>query len=81
VDVWSSLYILDMSPLSDVGLIKIVSQSAGCLFVLLTVSVGLQAGTTTLEIHLTVTQKIGHSTSGGSRNTTPGHIPRRCTNM
>ena len=36
--------------------------------------VGLQAFTTTLEISLVVPQKIGHSTTGGSRNTSPGHI-------
>jgi hypothetical protein len=33
----SSLYILDISPLSNVGLMKIFSQSVGCHFVLLTV--------------------------------------------
>ena len=38
----SSLYILDISPLSDLGLIKILSQSVGGLFVLLTVSFALQ---------------------------------------
>ena len=32
----SSLYILDISPLSDLGLVKILSQSVGGLFVLLT---------------------------------------------
>ena len=36
--------------------------------------VGLQAGTTTLEISLAVPQEIGHSTTGGSSNTSPGHI-------
>jgi hypothetical protein len=36
--------------------------------------------TTTLEISLAVPQKIGHSTTGGSRNTSPGHISRRCPN-
>ena len=36
--------------------------------------VGLQACTTTLKISLVVTQKIGHSTTEGSSNTTPGHI-------
>ena len=30
------------SPLSDLGLVKIFSQSVGCLFVLLTVSFALQ---------------------------------------
>jgi hypothetical protein len=34
----SSLYILDISPLSNLGLVKILSQSVGSLFVLLTVS-------------------------------------------
>ena len=38
--------------------------------------VGLQACTTTLEISLAVPQKIGHGTTGGSRNTSPGHISR-----
>ena len=32
----SSLYTLDISPLSDVGLVKIFSQFVGCHFVLLT---------------------------------------------
>jgi hypothetical protein len=31
--------------------------------------VGLQSCTTTLEINLAIPQKIGHSTTGGSRNT------------
>jgi hypothetical protein len=30
----SSLYILDISPVSDLGLVKILSQSVGGLFVL-----------------------------------------------
>jgi hypothetical protein len=43
--------------------------------------VGLQACTTTLEISLAVSQKIGYGTSGGSRNASPGHISRRCSNL
>jgi hypothetical protein len=43
--------------------------------------VGLKAGTTTLEISLAVPQKIGHSTTGRSSNTSPGHIPRRFPNL
>jgi hypothetical protein len=43
---------------------------------LLTSNVGLQAGKTTLEISLEVPQKIGHNTTKGSSNITPGHIPR-----
>ena len=38
----SSLYILEIRPLSDVGLVKILSHSLGCRFVLLTVSFALQ---------------------------------------
>ncbi|EAA19788.1 similar to L1 retrotransposon, TF subfamily L1MD-TF18 [Plasmodium yoelii yoelii] len=47
---------------------------------LLPLLVGLQACTTTLEISLAVPQKIGHSTTGGSSNTSPGHISRRSPN-
>ena len=36
--------------------------------------VGLQAGTTPLEISLAVPQKIGHSI-------TPGHVPQRFSNI
>jgi hypothetical protein len=38
----SLLYILDINHLSDIGLVKIFSQSVGCHFVLLTVSFALQ---------------------------------------
>jgi hypothetical protein len=38
----SSLYILDIYPLSDIELVKIFSQFVGCLIVLLTVSFALQ---------------------------------------
>ena len=34
----------------------------------------------TLEISLVVPQEIGHSTTGRSCNTSPGHISRRCSN-
>ena len=37
--------------------------------------VGLQACTTTLEISLEVYQEIGHDTTGGSRNNSPGLYP------
>jgi hypothetical protein len=39
--------------------------------------VGLQAGTTTLEISLEVPQKIGYTTTGRLSNITPGYIPTR----
>ena len=41
--------------------------------------VGLQANTITLEFSLAVPQKIAHSTTERSSNTSPGHIPRRCS--
>jgi hypothetical protein len=42
--------------------------------------VGLQAGTT-LEISLVVPQKIGHSTTRRSSNSSPRHIPIKCSNL
>jgi hypothetical protein len=41
---------------------------------------GHKSCTTTLEVSLAVPQKIGHSTTGRSSNTSPGHIPRRYSN-
>ena len=43
--------------------------------------VGLQAGTTTLEISLSVPQKMGNRSTWGPSYTTPGHTPRRCSNI
>ena len=43
--------------------------------------VGLQDGTTTLEISLAVPQKTGHETSGGPWYTSPGYIPRGFSGM
>jgi hypothetical protein len=40
--------------------------------------VGLQTGTTTLEIHLMLPQKIGNSSTWRPSYTTLGHIPKRC---
>ena len=42
VSFLTSVYVLDISPLSDLGLVKILTQSVGGLFVLLTVSFTLQ---------------------------------------
>ena len=50
----SSLYILDISPLSDVGLVKIFSQFVGCHFVLLTVSFALQKLCNFVRSHLSI---------------------------
>jgi hypothetical protein len=50
----SSLYILDISPLSDLGLVKILSHSVGGLFVLLTVSFASQNLCNILRTHLSI---------------------------
>ena len=50
----SSLYILDISPLYDLGLVKIFSQSVGGLFVLLTVSFALQKLCNFMRSHLLI---------------------------
>ena len=50
----SSLYILDISPLSDVGLVQIFSQSVGCHFGLLTVSFALQKLCNFMRFHLLI---------------------------
>jgi hypothetical protein len=50
----SSLYILDISPLLDVGLVKIFSQSVGCHFVLLTVPFALQKIFGFMRFHLSI---------------------------
>ena len=50
----SSLYMLDISLLSDVGLVKIVSQSVGCCFVLLTVSFSLWRLCNFMRSHLLI---------------------------
>ena len=50
----SSLYILDISLLLDVGLVKIFSQSVGCWFMLLTVSFALQLLCNFMRSHLSI---------------------------
>jgi len=54
----SFLYILDISPLFDVGLVKIFLQSVGCLFVLLTVSFALQKLCNFMRSHLSIVALI-----------------------
>ena len=50
----TSLYILDISTLSDVRLVKIFSQSIVCHFVLLTVSFALQKLSSFTKSHLSI---------------------------
>ena len=50
----SSLYILEIIPLSDVGLVKIFSQSVGCCLVLSTLSFALQKLLSLRRSHLLI---------------------------
>ena len=50
----SYFYIFDISPLSDLGFVKILSQSVGGLFVLLTVSFALQKLCNFMRSHLSI---------------------------
>jgi hypothetical protein len=60
--ILSSLYILDISPLLDLGLVKILSQSIGGLFVLLTVSFALQKLCNFMRSHLSILDLTAEST-------------------
>jgi hypothetical protein len=53
-NVFSSLYILDISPLSGVGLFKILSQTVGCHFALFTVSFAVQKLCNFMRFHLSI---------------------------
>ena len=48
------IYIMDISPLLNIGLVKIFSQSVGCHFVLLTVSFALQKLFSFMRSHLSI---------------------------
>ena len=50
----SSLYILDIRPLSDVELVNIFFQSVGCYFVLMTVFFALQKLLNFMRSHLSI---------------------------
>ena len=54
INFLSSLYILDINPLSDVELVKIFSQSVGCWFVLLAMSFALQKLSSFMSSHLSI---------------------------
>ena len=58
----SSLYILEIRPLFDEGLVNIFSQSVGCLFVLVTVSFALQKLLTFRRSHLFIVALIVSAT-------------------
>jgi hypothetical protein len=54
----SSLYTLDINPLLDLGLVKILCQSVGGLFVLLTVFFALQKICNFMRSHLSILKPI-----------------------
>ena len=57
-NILSSLYILDIRPLSDVGMVKIFFHSVGCRFVLMTVSFALQKFCNFMRSHLLILDLI-----------------------
>jgi hypothetical protein len=67
----SSLYILDISPLSDLGLVKILSKSVGGLFVLLIVSFALQKLCNFMRSHLSILSLTAQTIVGLFRNFSP----------
>ena len=73
----SSLYILDISPLLDVGLVKIFSQSVGCHFVLLTVSFALQKLCNFMRSHLSILDLTAQAIAVLFRNFSPVPISSR----
>ena len=73
----SSLYILDISPLSDVGLVKILSHSVGGLFVLLRVSFALQKLCNFLSSNLSIINLIAQAIAVLFRNFSPVPISSR----
>jgi hypothetical protein len=73
----SSLYILDISPLSDLGLVKILSQSVGGLFVLLTVSFALQKLCNFMRPHLLTLDLTAQAIIFLFRNYSPMSISSR----
>ena len=73
----SSLYILDISPLSDLALVKILSQSVGGLFVLLTVSFALQKLSNFMRSHLSILDLTAQAIAVLFRNCSPVPISPR----
>jgi hypothetical protein len=67
----SYLYILDLSPLSDLGLVKIFSQSVGCLLVLLTVSFDLQKLCNFMRSYLSILELTAQAIGVLFRNLSP----------
>jgi hypothetical protein len=73
----SSLHILDISHLSDLRLVKILSQSVGRLFVLLTVSLALQQLCNFMRSHLLILDLTAQAIAVLYRNFSPVPISSR----
>ena len=74
--ILGSLYILEIRPLSDAGLVKIFSHSVGCLFVLMTVSFALQKLLSFRRSHLFIVALIVCATGVLPRKWSP--VPMSC---
>ena len=72
-----SLYILDISPLSDLGWVKIFTQFVGGLFVLLTVSIALQKLCNFMRSHLSILDLTAKAIAVLFRNFSPVPISLR----
>ena len=66
--IYISFFLLDISPLSDLELVKILSQSIGGLFVLLTVSFALQKLCNFMRAHLSILDLIAQAIAVLFRN-------------
>ena len=73
----SSWYILDISPLSDLGLVKILSQFVDGLLVLLTVSFALQKLCNFMRSHLLILDLTAQAIAVLFRNFSPVPISSR----
>jgi hypothetical protein len=73
----SSLYILDISPLSDLGLVKLLSQSFDGLLVLLTVSFALQKLCNFMRSRLSILDLTAQAIAFLFRNVSPVSISSR----
>jgi hypothetical protein len=68
---------LDISPLSNVGLLKIFSQTVGGLFILLTVSFALQKLCNYMRSHLSILDLTSQAIDVLFRNFSPVPISLR----
>jgi hypothetical protein len=73
----SSLHILDIAPLSDLGLVKILSQFVGGLFVLLTASFALQKLCNFMRSRLSILDLTAQAIAVLFRNFSPVPISLR----